>query len=414
MDNKKLVPQIRFKGYSDEWEKNIIGNIMNVTSVKRVHQAEWKSSGVRFLRARDIVLEQQGKNILEPLFISYELYEKNSLLSGKVKINDLLVTGVGTIGVPYLIKTTEPLYFKDGNIIWFQNHCLNGTFFYYLFLSPYIQNYIKKVAGIGTVGTYTIDSGKKTPIYYPNLKEQYLIGYFQNAIDTLISKKQMKLEKIKALKQTLLKKMFPNGDSKVPEIRFKGFIENWEKKKLEDIANFLKGFGLSKNKINLNGRNNAILYGELYTTYSWNINNIVSKTNEENGVLSKKGDVLMPCSTTTSAIDLVVASSLHIDNVLLGGDISIIRPKIKISSDFLALLITYAEKKNISEYAQGTTIIHLYGKDVAKITTLIPSLEEQEKIGKYFYKLDKLISLYEKEIEKLTNLKKVFLKKMFI
>ncbi len=89
----------------------------------------------------------------------------------------MLVTGVGTIGIPYLVNTEEPLYFKDGNVIWFQNNNqIFGDFFYYSFVNNTIQNYIIESAGIGTVGTYTISSGKKTPILLPNQKEQKLIG----------------------------------------------------------------------------------------------------------------------------------------------------------------------------------------------------------------------------------------------
>ena len=84
---------------------------MNVTSVKRIHQSDWTNEGVRFLRARDIVAFNKGERIEEPLFISKEKYNEYSELSGKVKIGDLLVTGVGTIGVPYLIEDEDPLYF---------------------------------------------------------------------------------------------------------------------------------------------------------------------------------------------------------------------------------------------------------------------------------------------------------------
>lgn len=388
MDNKKLVPQIRFKGFNDEWMQKTLEDI-----------STYKASTYNI----DSALKYGKYSIFDANnFIGYV----NKYLCNKDYIA-IIKDGSGA-GRTIYMKAYSNFIGTMGGII--PNNNINPYFLYSLINTINFKQYIKGA----TIPHIYYSNYSKHFIFITIIEEQQKIGHYFYKLDEYINLNKKKIKKLLNIKNALLKKMFPNNDSKVPEIRFKGFIENWEKKKLEDIANFLKGFGLSKNKINLNGRNNAILYGELYTTYSWNINNIVSKTNEENGVLSKKGDVLMPCSTTTSAIDLVVASSLHIDNVLLGGDISIIRPKIKISSDFLALLITYAEKKNISEYAQGTTIIHLYGKDVAKITTLIPSLEEQEKIGKYFYKLDKLISLYEKEIEKLTNLKKVFLKKMFI
>ncbi|HCG2582629.1 TPA: hypothetical protein SIJ34_002618, partial [Staphylococcus aureus] len=124
--------------------------------------SDWQSSGVPFLRARDIVAYNKGKDIKEPLFISYDKYNEYSSISDKVENGDLLVTGVGTIGVPFLIKDNTPLYFKDGNIIWLKNRgSLDEYFLFYSFINANIQSYIKKVAGVGTVGTYTIANAKK-------------------------------------------------------------------------------------------------------------------------------------------------------------------------------------------------------------------------------------------------------------
>ena len=166
---------------------------MNVTSVKRIHQSDWTDSGIRFLRARDIVASAKGEEPSDLLYISEERYEEYSALSGKVAIDDLLVTGVGTIGIPYLISTSEPLYFKDGNIIWFQNDGkIVGRFLFYSFFGSQIQSFIRDSAGIGTVGTYTIESGKKTPILLPDIEEQKRIGMSFANIDTLITLHQRK------------------------------------------------------------------------------------------------------------------------------------------------------------------------------------------------------------------------------
>ena len=182
------------KENANAWEQRKLGEMMNVTSVKRIHQSDWTSSGVRFLRARDIVAAFKNEEPSDYLYISEEKYNEYSLLSGKVKIGDLLVTGVGTIGVPMLINSENPLYFKDGNIIWFQNeNKINGDFFYYSFIGNAIQSFIQESAGTGTVGTYTIESGKKTPIALPkDIAEQQQIGtYFRN-LDNLITLHQRK------------------------------------------------------------------------------------------------------------------------------------------------------------------------------------------------------------------------------
>ncbi|EOY2449454.1 restriction endonuclease subunit S [Listeria monocytogenes] len=207
--NGAKVPELRFAGFADDWEQREIGKILEVTSVKRIHQSDWEKDGVPFFRARDIVAKAKGEKIADPIFISKEKYEEFSIISGKVMKGDLIVTGVGTIGIPMLIENDLPLYFKDGNVIWFKNeNKFDGNFLYYSFIGNKIQNFIKKASGIGTVGTYTIDSGKKTPLIYPLNKEQKLIGEFLEAIDSTITLHQRKLDLLKEQKKGFLQKMF--------------------------------------------------------------------------------------------------------------------------------------------------------------------------------------------------------------
>ena len=186
---ERRAPRIRFKGFEEDWEQRKLGGLIDVGSVKRVHQSDWRDSGVRFLRARDVVSEYKHERPDDYLYIDKEMYDLYSAQSGKVQKGDLLVTGVGTIGVPMLIKSEQPVYFKDGNIIWFKNkNAIDGKFFYYSFIGETIQGFIKESAGTGTVGTYTIDSGKKTPITLPTDKnEQEAIGAFFSDLDRLIT-----------------------------------------------------------------------------------------------------------------------------------------------------------------------------------------------------------------------------------
>ncbi|MCK9330902.1 MAG: restriction endonuclease subunit S [Candidatus Cloacimonetes bacterium] len=191
--NESNKPQIRFKGFTEDWEQRKLGDEMIVTSVKRVMQSDWTNKGVRFLRARDLVSASKNEEPADYLYISKKRYEQLIGQSGKVAVGDVLVTGVGTIGIPYLISNSVPVYFKDGNIIWFQNNNkIQGNFLYHSFFGEAIQNFIKESAGIGTVGTYTIESGKKTPIFLPSLSEQKKIGSLADTIDNLITLHQRK------------------------------------------------------------------------------------------------------------------------------------------------------------------------------------------------------------------------------
>lgn len=193
-------PQYKCINYTPAWEQRKLGELMDVASVRRVHQEDWTDEGVRFLRARDLVAFAKNESIEDPLFISSEMYKEYSAQSGKVSVGDLLVTGVGTIGVPWLVTSDNPVYFKDGNIIWFKNrHSIDGGFFYHSFTASAIQNCINEAAGIGTVGTYTIETGKKTPIWLPSRQEQREIAAMMTHLDTLITLHQRKRQWLKWL-----------------------------------------------------------------------------------------------------------------------------------------------------------------------------------------------------------------------
>lgn len=158
-------------------------------------------------------------------------------------------------------------------------------------------------------------------------------------------------------------------------------IELGELEKQEKIE-FLRGQGISKKDIIKDGKNKCIHYGEIYTLYQPIIKDVISKTNFEGKILSKKGDVLIPATTTADALGIAVARSINEDNVILGGDINIVRTNNKyILSDYLALLISNPPLKiELSTYAKGVNILHLSNKDVRNLKIPLPLLEIQEKI----------------------------------
>ena len=117
MDKINKNPEIRFKGYTDDWEEKTLGNLFEITSASRVLKNEWTASGIPFFRSSDVVSDYKKTDNIKA-FISHELYKKLSTISGCVQKNDILVTGGGSIGIPYLVKTNEPLYFKDADLLW--------------------------------------------------------------------------------------------------------------------------------------------------------------------------------------------------------------------------------------------------------------------------------------------------------
>nr|WP_314467808.1 restriction endonuclease subunit S [uncultured Campylobacter sp.] len=234
--------------------------------------------------------------------------------------------------------------------------------------------------------------GKK--ILYPKDKaEQEMISQVLGDMDDLISAKCELLDKKRAIKQAAAQQLL------TPK-------PYWHTATLGEIFTFLKGKGLSKEKLISNGKFKCILYGELYTTYNEVIDSIESSTNSEEGIKSKFDDLLIPASTTTSAIDLAKASVVLQCEILIGGDINILRKKRNdVSGKFMAYYLTSTKKIEIAQYAQGITIIHLYAKNLSDLEISYPSLLEQTKIAEILSDMDKEISALQDEIEKLKMIK---------
>lgn len=201
--------------------------------------------------------------------------------------------------------------------------------------------------------------------------------------------------------------MANNNDKKVlnvPALRFPEFTEEWQGEQLHEIAELSKGIGISKEQLSENGTP-CILYGELYTKYkSEIISKIISKTDIEKSKLkhSKQNDVIIPCSGET-AIDIAVARCVPFDNVLLGGDLNVIRLH-KYDGAFMAYQLNGKRKTDIAKLAQGVSVVHLYGENLKSIKTYNPSLQEQQKIVKLLSMLDERLEVQNKIIEKYESL----------
>ena len=202
-------------------------------------------------------------------------------------------------------------------------------------------------------------------------------------------------------------------NEKKPALRFKGFTDPWEQRKLGEIAVFSKGLGYSKNDLCEEGTP-IILYGRLYTKYETCIFDVDTFVKEKaGGVYSKGGEVIVPASGET-AEDISIASVVVKPGILLGGDLNIVSPTAEYDSAFLALTISSgATHKYLSSLAQGKSVVHLHNADIQSVSAKFPTKREQEKIHLLFGKIDTLITLHQRKYEKLVNIKKSMLDKMF-
>lgn len=159
----------------------------------------------------------------------------------------------------------------------------------------------------------------------------------------------------------------------------------------------------------------CVIYGELFTTYGENINHVESHTNKSDGmILSKKGDLLFPSSTTVDAVSLIAPSAINIDNVILGGDMFGIHINSDFNSQFLSYYFNHIAKKQFAKYAKGSTIIHLHYKDIEKAQLLLPCLEEQNKISVCLVSLDEKIAVENNFLKSLACQKSYLIEYMFI
>ena len=202
--------------------------------------------------------------------------------------------------------------------------------------------------------------------------------------------------------------MTDNNENKVlnvPHLRFPEFTEEWKETKLGKIAEITKGSGISKDRLSEYG-SPCILYGELYTKYkSEIINEVYSRTELDSSLLvkSKANDVIIPCSGET-AIDISTARCVPFNNILLGGDLNIIRLKNN-DGGFFAYQLNGTRKKDIARVAQGVSVVHLYGENLKHIRVYHPAIEEQKKITRLLSLIDKRIATQNKIIEDLKKLK---------
>ena len=199
-----------------------------------------------------------------------------------------------------------------------------------------------------------------------------------------------------------------------PAIRFKGFTDPWEQRKLGELVQFSKGAGYSKGDLKESGTP-IILYGRLYTKYETVIADVDTFADAKNGsVYSRGGEVIVPASGET-AEDISIASVVEKQGILLGGDLNIITPPADLDSAFLAISISNGKPhEDMSKMAQGKSVVHLHNTDLEKIDMTYPRHEEQTQISDLFRRIDNLITLHQRELEKLQKIKKAMLEKMFV
>lgn len=396
-------PKIRFKGYEDDWEQRKLGEIADLTSSKRVHAQDYVDSGIPFYRGKEISELREHKPVSEVLYITEEKYKEIAKLYGSPQVGDLLITAVGTIGNTWVVDNV-PFYFKDGNLIWFKNIKCNPNYLDYVLSSDDGQKKIDASAIGSNQKALTMVKLNELKFMFPNDNEQVKIAdYFRN-LDHLITLHQQKCNETKKLKKYMLQKMFPEMGEKTPKIRFKGFTDDWEQRKLGEYVSITSGEAPSKFEegTELYVKVDDLNYNDKYVVDTQNKvaeHSTVKRVTKGSVVFPKRGAAIMTNKVRILGID----SYMDTNMMALTSE--------RLDSEFLYNIIS---KEGLYKIADTSTIPQINNKHIEPYEVKIPSLDEQRRIGVYFKQLDHLITLHQQKCEELQKIKKFMLQNMFV
>lgn len=404
----KKAPLIRFRGYEAAWEDKPIGEVLSEKKRPIVLRDHQRYELITVKRRNEGVVSRGhlfGRNILVKNYAQLQtgdfVISKRQVVHGATGIIPQTLDGA-IVSNEYLVAVNSSELLTEFLTILASLPAMRQKFF----LSSYGVD-IEKLF-------FDTEDWKKRDVTIPGTTEQTQIGGFFRELDRLIGLHQRKRDKLVALKKAMLQKMFPQPGATTPEIRFKGFSEAWKEKELGELVLFFKGKGLSKNEIDRSGTEPCIHYGQLFTEYSEEISTVISRAKGGNSYFrSIANDVLMPTSDVTPR-GLAKASAINESDVIIGGDILVIRGDKKLLlGSFLSRFIRHMESQ-VLQMVSGSTVFHLYSSSMEKFRVKYPSVSEQEKVGNYFRKLDELISQHATQLQKLQQIKSACLEKMFV
>ena len=401
MTKKSDAPAIRFKGFSDAWEQRKFSDVVATRRGLTYKPSDIRKNGVRVLRSSNIA-EDSFVLSDEDVFVVREAVNIDC-----VRANDILITaangssrlvGKHTIisGIPeesavhggfMLLGTTKEPHFVNASM---------GSSWYRRFIELFVAG------GNGAIGNLNKNDLDNQDIAIPSEKEQKKIGSFFRQLDNLITLHQRKFEKLTNVKKSMLEKMFPQNGSSYPEIRFKGFTDPWEQRKFEEIA-------VRSSVICSDDTLPRVEYEDIVSGTGRLNKDIYAKQSIKSGIAFHQGDVLYG-----KLRPYLQNWLLPTFDGLAVGDFWVLQPQ-NADSSFLYRLIQSRQFDEVANQSTGTKMPRADWKLVSKTVFSIPSnISEQAAIGTYFTALDSLITLHQRELEKLQNIKKSMLEKMFV
>ena len=362
------------------WCWTYIASGFDVTSSKRVHKCDWLTEGIPFYRTRELVKLSESGFVDNELFISEKMFEDFKEAYGVPKIGDILISGVGTIGVPYVVEENKKFYFKDGNVIWFRNKGMFiAKYIFYLYRSLFMINQVYGMSAGTTVDTYTIVNAQSTILPLPPLAEQQrIVDRIENLfakLDEAKEKLQEVLDSFETRKAAILHKAF-TGELTANWREEHGLsLDSWEKKKLGECG------VLERGKSKHRPRNDERLFGGKYPfIQTGDVASADVYIVEHKQTLSEFGlqqSKLFP----TGTLCITIAANIG-DVAILSYDCcfpdSVVgfTPNKDVSSKFIYYMMRVLQKE-IEDNAPATAQKNINLKILNDILVAKPSIEEQ-------------------------------------
>ncbi len=403
MQEKDSVPAIRFSGFMDNWEHRKLGDYCDMyngdRSDKYPNAQDMVSDGIPFINAGD--LENGRVNLATANKITQEKYD--DLGGARLQMGDIVYCLRGTLGKNAYIDN-----FKEGTVasslVVIRPKNINGRYFFHI-LNSDIEYRQRVVHDEGAAQpNLSAKSVSEFTMPVPDIEEQNKVASYFDTLDHLITLHQHKYSRLCNIKKSMLKRMFPREGATVPEIRFAGFTDDWEQRKLGDIATFINGRAYSQSELLKEGKYKVLRVGNFYTNDSW----YYSDLELSDKYYADYGDLLYTWSATFGPhiwLGNKVIYHYHIWKVELSN---------QLEKHFTVQLLEQ-DKANILSRKNGSTMVHITKEGMEQKEVIIPpNIAEQRAIGAYFEKLDHLITLHQRELGRLQNIKKACLEKMFV
>ncbi|KAB5826035.1 restriction endonuclease subunit S [Bifidobacterium adolescentis] len=412
---KALVPQIRFTGFTDPWEQRKLGEVASGFEYGLNAAASDFDGEKKYLRITDI--DDQTREFRTDDLSSPDI---NNPIDDRylLKEGDILFARTGaSVGKTYLYKASDGKTYYAGFLI--RAHVSDEADAGFIFQSTLTERYKQFVLLTSQrSGQPGINAQEYSDLLLPlpSLMEQRRIGAFFDRLDSLITLHQRKYDKLCVLKKSMLDKMFPKGGSLYPEIRFAGFTDPWEQRKLGEIAAFGGGHTPSmSDPDNYEGGN--VLWVTSQDVKSYYLDGTTTQITEKGAkelTLYPMGALVMVTRSGILRHTLPVAELCKPSTV--NQDIRVILPQEdKCCGKWLLQFFISRNKELLLEFGKtGTTVESVDFSKMKDMILRMPSLSEQRQIGLYFARLDNLITLHQRKLELLRNIKKSMLDKMFV